>query len=57
MIESLMEIQIAYNMIDDKSSEDPTLHPLDSQYLKLKCAIDVNVFFIRDLKFVFFFSM
>lgn len=42
MIESLMEIQIAYSMIDDKTCENPMLHPLDSHYLKLNCAIDVS---------------
>lgn len=42
MIESLMEIQIAYNMMDVKTSEDSTLHPLDAHYLKLNCAIEVS---------------
>lgn len=42
MIESLMEIQIAYNMMDVKTSEDSMLHPLDTHYFKLNCAIDVN---------------
>lgn len=37
-----MEIQIAYNMMDVKTSEDPMIHPLDTQYLKLNCAIDVS---------------
>lgn len=41
MIESLMEIQIAYNMMDVKTSEDSMLHPLDTHYFKLNCAIDV----------------
>lgn len=42
MIESLMEIEIAYNMMDVKSSEDSMVHPLDTHYLKLNCAIDVS---------------
>jgi len=42
MIESLMEIQIAYNMMDDKTPDDSTLHPLDAHYLKLNCVIDVS---------------
>lgn len=35
-----MEIQIAYNMMDVQT-EDTKLHPLDTHYLKLQCAIDV----------------
>lgn len=41
MIGSLMEIQIAYNMMDVKTAEDSVSHPLDTHYLKLNCAIDV----------------
>ncbi|XP_001947212.1 poly [ADP-ribose] polymerase [Acyrthosiphon pisum] len=41
MIGSLMEIQIAYSMMDSKTSEDSMLHPLDTHYMKLNCAIDV----------------
>lgn len=40
MIESLLEIQIAYNMMEVKT-EDSTLHPIDTQYMKLNCSIDV----------------
>jgi len=43
MIQSLMEIQIAYNMMDDKTPQDSTVHPIETQYLKLNCAIDVRV--------------
>lgn len=42
MIGSLMEIQIAYSMMDSKTSEDSMLHPLDTHYMKLNCAIDVS---------------
>lgn len=42
MIESLMEIQIAYNMIDEKTPKDCTVHPLDTQYIKLNCGINVS---------------
>lgn len=41
MIESLMEIEIAYNMINIKE-EDSMVHPLDTHYLKLNCDIDVS---------------
>jgi len=37
-----MEIQIAYSMMDNKTSEDSMLHPLDTHYMKLNCVIDVN---------------
>jgi len=37
-----MEIQIAYSMMDSKTSEDSMLHPLDTHYMKLNCAIDVS---------------
>lgn len=40
MIESLLEIQIAYNMMEVKT-EDSTLHPIDTHYMKLNCSIDV----------------
>lgn len=46
MIESLMEIQIAYNMMEIKTTEDSMLHPLDTHYLKLNCVIDVSYIFI-----------
>lgn len=42
MIQSLMEIEIAYNMMETKTSGDSTVHPLDLHYLKLNCAIDVS---------------
>lgn len=42
MIQSLMEIKTAYNMIDSKAPEDSVVHPLDSHYLKLNCAIDAS---------------
>lgn len=42
MIQSLMEIQIAYNMMDVKTPGDSLMHPLDNHYLKLNCAIDVS---------------
>ncbi|XP_050442642.1 poly [ADP-ribose] polymerase [Adelges cooleyi] len=41
IITNLMEIEIAYNMMDDKCSKDSTLHPLDSHYLKLNSVIEV----------------
>ncbi|XP_050521530.1 poly [ADP-ribose] polymerase [Daktulosphaira vitifoliae] len=41
MINSLMEIQIAYNMMDDNSHDNTTVHPLDTHYIKLNCAIEV----------------
>jgi len=37
-----MEIQIAYSMMDNKTSEECGLHPLDTHYFKLNCAIDVS---------------
>lgn len=58
MIESLMEIQIAYNMMDVKTSEDSMIHPLDTHYLKLNCAIDVGYntidIFIATILIVYF---
>lgn len=51
MIESLMEIQIAYNMIDEKTPQDGTIHPLDTQYMKLNCG--VNVSFITTIRVIF----
>lgn len=47
MIGSLMEIQIAYDMIDVKTQEDSIVHPLDTHYLKLNCGIDVSYIFIH----------
>jgi hypothetical protein len=40
MIESLLEIQIAYSLMEVKT-EDSTLHPIDTHYMKLNCSIDV----------------
>lgn len=44
-----MEIQIAYSMMDSKTSEDSMLHPLDTHYMKLNCAIDVSYKFSLKL--------
>lgn len=52
MIGSLMEIAIAYNMIDDVTSEDSTLNPLDMHYLKLKCDIDVSHILLFVFNFI-----
>jgi len=37
-----MEIQIAYNMMDNKPAEGSMIHPLDTYYMKLNCEIDVS---------------
>jgi len=37
-----MEIQIAYDMMEYKTVEKSTIHPLDTYYIKLNCKIDVS---------------
>lgn len=56
MIESLMDIQIAYNMMNDKTPGDSMFHPLDTHYFKLNCAIDVSYLFILSLSLSVFFN-
>ncbi|VVC30258.1 BRCT domain,Poly(ADP-ribose) polymerase, regulatory domain,WGR domain,PADR1 domain,Poly(ADP-ribose) [Cinara cedri] len=52
MIGSLMEIQIAYNMIEVKTQEDSMVHPLDTYYLKLNCDIDVLKFDTNEFSII-----
>ncbi|KAJ9595723.1 hypothetical protein L9F63_013086 [Diploptera punctata] len=40
MLESLMEIEIAYNMLKTKSEGDEEMHPLDAHYKKLNTNIE-----------------
>jgi poly [ADP-ribose] polymerase len=41
MLDSLMEIEIAYNMLKTKSEADNDVHPLDAHYAKLNAHIEV----------------
>ncbi|PSN54639.1 Poly [ADP-ribose] polymerase [Blattella germanica] len=41
MLESLMEIEIAYNMLKTKSEGDDEMHPIDVHYKKLNTSIEV----------------
>ena len=40
MLESLMEIEIAYSMLKVKSEGDEEIHPIDVHYKKLKTDIE-----------------
>jgi len=41
MLDSLMEIEIAYNMLKTKSDAEGDVHPLDAHYTKLNTHIEV----------------
>ena len=41
MLDSLMEIEIAYSMLKTKSDAEGDVHPLDAHYAKLNAHIEV----------------
>jgi poly [ADP-ribose] polymerase len=41
MLDSLMEIEIAYNLLKTKSDADGDMHPLDAHYAKLNTHVEV----------------
>jgi poly [ADP-ribose] polymerase len=41
MLDSLLEIEIAYTMLKAGSGEDSSVHPLDAHYAKLNTHIEV----------------
>jgi poly [ADP-ribose] polymerase len=41
MLDSLLEIEIAYTMLKTKSDGDKSVHPLDAHYAKLNTHIEV----------------
>ena len=42
MLDSLLEIEVAYNMLRDEASEGKSKNPIDANYEKLNTDIKVN---------------
>ena len=43
MLDSLLEIEVAYNMLRDEVSEGKSKNPIDANYEKLNTEIKVNL--------------
>ena len=43
MLDSLLEIEVAYNMLRDEASEGKSKNPIDANYEKLNTDIKVNL--------------
>ena len=43
MLDNLLEIEVAYNLLRDEAAEDKTKNPIDANYEKLNTNISVSV--------------
>jgi len=43
MLDNLLEIEVAYNLLRDEAAEDKTKNPIDANYEKLNTNIAVSV--------------
>ena len=46
MLDNLLEIEVAYNMLRDEASEGKSNNPIDANYEKLNTDIKVNFMYI-----------
>ena len=43
MLDNLLEIEVAYNLLRDEAAEDKTKNPIDANYEKLNTNITVSI--------------
>ena len=49
MLDNLLEIEVAYNLLRDEAAEDKTKNPIDANYEKLNTDITVSISVHSDI--------
>ena len=53
MLDNLLEIEVAYNMLRDEANEGKTKNPIDANYEKLNTDIEVEILMCYRIAYFF----
>ena len=53
MLDNLLEIEVAYNMLRDEANEGKTKNPIDANYEKLNTDIEVEILMCYHIAYFF----